>query len=106
MRVLYTATGYPTKYRVLEILSYILYHIELSDSSNYGLLGGNITSVEFSNPNILEYSCDYTRVPTGYPTFFMAYLIYSTSGKGTTKYPTPQKSIFQVTEACETCYYC
>ena len=49
-RVFYTPTGYPTKYCVLEILSHILYHIELSDFSKYGLLDGNAKNVKFSNP--------------------------------------------------------
>ena len=44
---------YSTMPRVLEIQSNILYHI--------------------------EYSYDYTQVPAGYPTFSIAYLIYSTS---------------------------
>ena len=52
-RVFYTATGYPTKYCVLEILSNILYHI--------------------------EYPSGCTRVSVGYLTFFIAYLVYSTS---------------------------
>ena len=52
-RVFYNATGYPKKYCVLEVLRNILYPI--------------------------EYSYDYTDVPGGYPTFSIAYLIYSTS---------------------------
>ena len=52
-RVFYTATEYPIKYCIQEILSSILYPI--------------------------EYSYDYTEVPAGYPTFSIACLIYSTS---------------------------
>ena len=51
-RVFYNATEYPTKYCILEILSNILYPI--------------------------EYSYDFTEVPAGYPSFAIAYLIYST----------------------------
>ena len=51
-RVFYDATEYPTKYCILEILSNILYPIEYSD--------------------------DFTEVPAGYPSFAIAYLIYST----------------------------
>ena len=52
-RVFYTATQYPTLYFILEIRSNILYPI--------------------------EYSYDYTEVPAGYPSFSIAYLIFSTS---------------------------
>ena len=45
--------GVSEKYCVVEIPSNILYHI--------------------------EYSYDYTEVAAGYPTFSIAYLIYSTS---------------------------
>ena len=51
-RVFYTATEYPTKYCILEILSNILYPI--------------------------EYSYAFTEVSAGYQTFSIAYLIYST----------------------------
>ena len=51
--VFYTATRYPTKYCVLEILSIILYHI--------------------------EYSSDRTRRFCGLTDLSIAYLIYSTS---------------------------
>ena len=52
-RVFYTATEYPTKYCILEILSNIRYPIECS--------------------------YDYAEVPAGYPPFSIAHLIYSTS---------------------------
>ena len=55
-RVFYTATEYPTKYCVLGNLS-------------------NILLVVYP----IEYSVGYTKVPAGYPTFSIAYLIYSTS---------------------------
>ena len=50
----------------------------------YGLLGGNATNVKISIliPSILyhiEYSSGYAGVSVGYPTFSIAYLIYSTS---------------------------
>ena len=48
-RVFYTATEYPTKYCILQILGNILY------------------------------SYDFTEVPAGYPSFSIAYLTYSTS---------------------------
>ena len=38
-----------------------------------------------------------------YPAKFFLWL-YAISHKGTTKHPTPQKSIFQATETCETSY--
>ena len=46
-------TGNPTKYCVLEIFSYFLYHV--------------------------EYSTDYTEGSADYPTFSLAYLVFSTS---------------------------
>ena len=52
-RGLYTDTEYPIKYCVLEIPSNIIYHI--------------------------TYSYDYSAFLAGYPSFHIAYLIYSTS---------------------------
>ena len=52
-RVFYTATEYPTKYWIIEILRDIIYPT--------------------------EYSYDFTEVPAGYLTFSISYLIYSTS---------------------------
>ena len=76
-RIFYIATEYPTKYSVIEILSF-LYHIKYSV--------GNSTNVEFSKSyhvsNILypiEYSYGSTEVSTIYPTLSTADLIYSTS---------------------------
>ena len=55
----------------------------LFDFSNYGQIVGKATNVEFSNPKQYSILCrnsyDYTEVPAGYPTFSIAYLIYSTS---------------------------
>ena len=56
----------------------------LFDFSNYGLLLAEMPQTSNSKilSNILypiEYSYDFTEVPAGYPTLFIAYLIYSTS---------------------------
>ena len=90
-RVFYTATEYPTKYCVLEILSNILYHIEYSSDHTRGSAGcptsqnmaylsemSQIMSNSQIQNNIIcpiEYSYDYTEVPAGYPAFSIAYLI-------------------------------
>ena len=56
----------------------------LSDFSNYDLLLSEMPQMPDSQTlsNIIypiEYTYDYTQVPAGYPTFSIAYLIYSTS---------------------------
>ena len=92
-RVFYTATEYPTKQCILEILRNILYRIEYSSDHTRGSAGcptsQNMAYLsempQMSNSQILsnilypiEYSYAYTEVPAGYPTFSIAYLIYST----------------------------
>ena len=93
-----TATGYPTKYCVLEILSNILYLIEYSYD---GLEGQRVTRLLYLQPTWeilqiskyqilsntlyhMEYSFDYTGNSAGYPTFSVAYLVYSKRHVSTT----------------------
>ena len=87
-------TEYPTKYCVIEIPSNFPYHIEYSSDYAGGSAGcstsqntANLSEMpQMSNSQILsniiypiEYSYGYTEIPAGYPTFSVAYLIYSTS---------------------------
>ena len=56
----------------------------MSDFSNYDLLLSEMPQMSDSQTlsNIIypiAYTYDYTQVPAGYPTFSIAYLIYSTS---------------------------